>query len=112
MPLQIRKRDVGFSIVFKKNIALLSYQKKGLTKVVERLATNENAAEALKLGSLHTFCGKEGCQLAGLVALNAVTSPVDDENRSTTLAPQQLGNIGIVNHRRSASAQQCEGAFQ
>jgi hypothetical protein len=27
---------VGFSIVFKKNIALLSYQKKGLTKVVER----------------------------------------------------------------------------
>ena len=44
MPLQIRKRDVGFSIVFKKNIALLSYQKKGLTKVVERRALNENDA--------------------------------------------------------------------
>jgi len=35
MPLQIRKRDVDISINFKKNIALLSYQKKGLTKVVE-----------------------------------------------------------------------------
>jgi len=44
MPLQIRKRDVGLSIVFKNNIALLSYQKKGLTKVVERRAANENAA--------------------------------------------------------------------
>jgi hypothetical protein len=49
MPLQIRKRDVGFSIVFKKNIALLSYQKKGLTKVVERRAANEIAASAPKL---------------------------------------------------------------
>lgn len=104
MPLQIRKRDVGFSIVFKKNIALLSYQKKGLTKVVERRAANENAASASKLASLHAFCGEEGSQLAGLVALNAVTSPVDDQHLGTALAPQQLGNIGIVHHGRVSSA--------
>ena len=98
MPLQIRKRDVGFSIVFKKNIALLSYQKKGLTKVVERRATIEIAASAAKLVSLHAFCGKEGSQLAGLIALNAVASPVDHQHFGTALASLQLGNIGIVNH--------------
>jgi len=34
----------GFLNSLQKNIALLSYQKKGLTKVVERRAANENAA--------------------------------------------------------------------